>query len=99
MPKAAPTHSQRKLSKPAQYPRASAAKRGYGRCWRRASKRFLSQNPLCAVDLAAGRTVAATQVDHIVPHEGDMTLFWNRDNWQSLCAGCHSSKTRKESRV
>lgn len=32
-------------------------------------------------------------MDHIVPHKGDMTLFWDRNNWQSLCSACHKRKT------
>jgi 5-methylcytosine-specific restriction protein A len=38
----------------------------------------------------------ATDVDHIKPHKGDMTLFWDRTNWQSLCGPCHSAKTAAE---
>ncbi|HWL55465.1 MAG TPA: HNH endonuclease [Paracoccus sp. (in: a-proteobacteria)] len=33
----------------------------------------------------------ATLVDHIKPHRGDKALFWNWNNWQALCAPCHSS--------
>ena len=29
-------------------------------------------------------------VDHIMPHKGNMALFWNRANWQPLCNHCHS---------
>lgn len=38
----------------------------------------------------------ATDLDHIEPHRGDMTLFWDHDNWQSLCHSCHSAKTASE---
>lgn len=38
----------------------------------------------------------ANIVDHIVPHRGDKALFWRSDNWQSLCAPCHSGKKQKE---
>ncbi|MCG2586507.1 HNH endonuclease signature motif containing protein [Massilia sp. TS11] len=39
----------------------------------------------------------ASVVDHKVAHRGDMKLFWDRDNWQSLCPSCHSSvKQRME---
>jgi 5-methylcytosine-specific restriction endonuclease McrA len=24
-------------------------------------------------------------------HQGNQKLFWNRANWQSLCAPCHNS--------
>jgi 5-methylcytosine-specific restriction enzyme A len=32
-------------------------------------------------------------VDHIIPHRGDMTLFWNRKNWQAMSKTCHDKKT------
>ena len=43
-----------------------------------------------------GKYVKATDVDHIVPHRGDKTLFWDQGNWQPLCHRHHSSKTRRE---
>jgi 5-methylcytosine-specific restriction enzyme A len=41
-------------------------------------------------------TVVATIVDHKIPHKGDYDLFWNQDNWQSLCASCHSGVKRMQ---
>lgn len=36
-------------------------------------------------------------VDHIVPHRGDQTLFWDQANWQTCCATHHSrDKQRQE---
>ena len=35
--------------------------------------------------------VAANVVDHIVPHKGDLHLFWNQGNWQSLCTTHHNA--------
>lgn len=37
--------------------------------------------------------VAASEVDHIVPHKGDRGLFFGKSNLQSLCKQCHSRKT------
>lgn len=49
--------------------------------------------------LEMGREVMATVVDHKKPHHGDEELFWDHDNWQSLCAACHSGAKRvKENR-
>lgn len=31
----------------------------------------------------------ATIVDHIVPHKGDLVLFHDPENLQSLCKPCH----------
>ncbi len=39
---------------------------------------------------------AATDVDHIQPHRGDMTLFWDSSNWQPLCHRHHAQKTARE---
>ncbi len=43
-----------------------------------------------------GKVKLATEVDHIIPHKGDMSLFWDPSNWQSLCHACHSRKTARE---
>ncbi|WP_396127368.1 HNH endonuclease [Edaphobacter acidisoli] len=40
--------------------------------------------------------VPAAHTDHIIPHRGDKKLFWDRSNWQPLCATCHSVKTAEE---
>ena len=74
--------------------RPSAAKRGYGRRWQRESKLYLRSHPQCAV-CPQESIQPATVVDHIVPHRGDMELFWNVENWQALCASCHNRKSGK----
>jgi 5-methylcytosine-specific restriction protein A len=38
----------------------------------------------------------ASVVDHIVPHRGDMALFWDRSNWQAMSKLCHDRKTARE---
>lgn len=60
--------------------------------WRKARAAFLRGHPLCAMCAARGIVAGATVVDHVVPHGGDLVLFWDQDNWQPLCAGCHSSR-------
>ena len=62
----------------------------YGAPWRKARRAFLKVNPQCC---KCG--VPATTIDHIVPHNGDLNLFWDRNNWQPLCQPCHSRKTAK----
>lgn len=79
--------------------RLSAAKRGYGRRWQKASKAFLREHPLCQCpecDEGRKRVKAATVVDHKIPHRGDMMRFWNPSNWQSMAKECHDKKTAKE---
>lgn len=56
----------------------------------------LALEPLCRHCAAEGRTVAAQAVDHIRPHRGDMLLFIDLSNTQSLCHSCHSKKTVKD---
>lgn len=76
--------------------RGSAASRGYGRKWRKARLDWLARHPLCVRCKAAGIITGASVVDHITPHRGDMVLFWDADNWQSLCKVCHDKKTANE---
>lgn len=76
--------------------RGSAAKRGYGHKWRKERLDYLADNPLCVECKDAGEIVAATVVDHIIPHKGDQKLFWRRSNWQGLCEMHHNSKTARE---
>ncbi|MBN8749514.1 MAG: HNH endonuclease [Variovorax sp.] len=76
--------------------RGTAHERGYSAAWQRARAGWLQKHPLCAEHEAAGRAVAATIVDHKVPHRGDKDLFWDSDNWQSLCKSCHDRKTARE---
>lgn len=76
--------------------RGSAHSRGYGRKWQAARLGYLQKHPLCVHCLARGHATAATEVDHIEPHRGDMVLFWRTDLWQALCKPCHSKKTASE---
>jgi len=62
----------------------------YGRKWRAASKAYLLEHPWCVVR-DCRRPSGAT--DHIVPHRGDVGLFWDVNNWQALCKECHDEKT------
>lgn len=65
--------------------------------WKDGRKRQLFEQPRCVMCLAMNRQTPATVVDHIIPHCGDDKLFWDRDNWQSLCDKCHNQKTWYES--
>ena len=75
--------------------RGNSNARGYNRRWRKARETWLARHPLCVACKARGRTTAANVVDHIKPHRGDSSLFWDTKNWQSLCTKCHNSKTGK----
>ena len=73
--------------------RPSAHKRGYDYRWNQARLAFLDEHPLCKHCQDKDMIVAATVVDHIIPHRGDQSRFWNQDNWQPLCKSCHDIKT------
>lgn len=74
----------------------SSTQRGYGYKWQKARESFLKKNPLCVYCQRDDRVTAANVVDHIVPHRGDMKLFWRESNWQALCSSCHSSVKQRE---
>lgn len=76
--------------------KTSSNDRGYGYKWQQARLQHLQQQPLCVYCERQGRITAASVVDHKIPHRGDMNLFWDRANWQSLCSACHSSVKQKE---
>lgn len=69
--------------------RGTSASRGYGHKWQKARKAYLAKHPLCVCCQANGRIVGAEMVDHVVPHGGDMTVFWRSQDWQALCMDCH----------
>lgn len=57
--------------------------------------RQLRKYPLCAICSRPGKLKKATVLDHKIPHKGDVKLFWDTKNHQSLCVSCHSTKTNK----
>lgn len=74
-----------------------ANRKHYGNArWRKARATYLSRHPLCVECERFGRVTEATVVDHIIPHKGDMSLFWDTSNWQALCARHHNRKTARE---
>ena len=64
--------------------------------WKRLREKKLREYPLCQECAKQGRVTKATDVDHIIPHRGDWSLFISYNNLQSLCHSCHSEKTNKE---
>lgn len=45
-----------------------------------------------------GFNVLGNTVDHKVPHRGDMVLFFDKNNLQTLCSEHHSSTKQLEER-
>lgn len=70
------------------------ARRTGGDRWMRIRGRVLDANPLCAHCLDEGMTVAATEIDHIIPLAQGGTD--DMSNLQGLCHAHHVSKTRTE---
>ena len=74
--------------------RPTARERGYTTKWQAARAVYLKQFPTCVRCKAP-----ATVVDHIQKHGRDFSkggLFWNRQNWQPLCALCHNGAKQSE---
>jgi 5-methylcytosine-specific restriction enzyme A len=66
--------------------------------WVRRRRHQLLTNPLCRFCLDEGRTEPASIADHVVPHRGDINLFFLGE-LQSLCVPCHNRiKQGEESR-
>ncbi len=79
--------------------RGSARERGYTAEWDKAAREHRREHPFCVNCARRGLLVIATVTDHIVAHRGNVQLFWDRNNWQSLCDPCHSGwKQRLENR-
>lgn len=69
----------------------NAHERGYNSVWKRATLRFKDDHPYCLGCRAIGLVRATSCIDHIIPHRGDKTLFWNEENWQPSCSWHHNS--------
>ena len=76
--------------------RGNSNKRGYTYRWSKERTAHLNRYPLCVECLKLDVIRTATEVDHIIPHKGDMKIFWNHRNWAGLCKTCHSQKTGRE---
>lgn len=65
--------------------------------WQRMRLTHLSARPLCVMCMEEGRVQSGNVVDHIIPHRGDLTLFYDETNFQTLCKRHHDgAKQRAE---
>jgi 5-methylcytosine-specific restriction endonuclease McrA len=71
--------------------------RGYTYEWQRYRAQYLAEHPMCRIK-GKGCEIAASVVDHIKPHRGDMVLFWDQTNHQAACAHCHNAHKQKSER-
>lgn len=67
----------------------------YDSRWRATRRGWLAKHPFCSLCAERGVVSAANVLDHIHPHGGDWAVFWDRDNWQSLCTQCHSGAKQR----
>ncbi|MFP5078640.1 HNH endonuclease [Rhizobium sp. YIM 134829] len=37
--------------------------------------------------------------DHVIPHKGDLELFWDETNLQTLCKTCHDREKQRQERA
>lgn len=67
--------------------------------WRRKARQQLQDQPSCEEHLRMSppAVVRATIADHVIPHGGDYSLFWN-GRLQSLCKPCHDTIKQAEER-
>jgi 5-methylcytosine-specific restriction endonuclease McrA len=79
-------------------PSATAWHRLYSTAkWKRLREHQLNTEPLCRFCLDRDVVEVATVADHIKPHKGVESLFYDAENLQSLCKACHdSTKQRME---
>lgn len=56
----------------------------------------LLKDPFCRECAKRGVRTRATDVDHVVDHKGNWTVFTDPGNLESLCHSCHSRKTARE---
>jgi len=69
------------------------------RRWTKRAKAWRQANPLCRICKEQGRITLAQVTDHVVPHRGDLNVFWYGP-LQSLCRRCHDShKQRMENKT
>jgi 5-methylcytosine-specific restriction enzyme A len=57
--------------------------------WKRLRRHQLALRPYCQCPHHDGQQVTADTVDHIRPHRGDLRLFWDQRNLQSMTKECH----------
>jgi len=76
------------------YKRKNSTDRGYNYKWQKVSRNFRLAQPACN-ECGVVESLNNMVVDHIVPHRGDMQIFWDPNNWQSLCRTCHNKKTAR----
>ena len=73
--------------------RGNRHERGYGNDWAKISAYYLKHHRVCVDPFSrhVGRVVASAHTDHVIAKAAGGRDEW--DNFQALCASCHSYKT------
>lgn len=89
-------HAMQEAKRYEKYGRDPAAKKRYGRAWKRIRDRYINAHPLCEQCKKNGTLTLAEEVHHIKPlSQGGSNAD---DNLISLCKSCHSKITAREGR-
>jgi 5-methylcytosine-specific restriction enzyme A len=90
-PRGAPLRCE--VNREADFRRGSAAARGYGSRWAKASATFLARNPLCSYCALRGFVTPSALTDHLYPHRWPIYdgVFWETKWWVASCKPCHDS--------
>ena len=59
------------------------------RRWKALRLYHLGTEPICRLCKKADRITPAAVVDHVITHKGNVDLFFDDTNLQSLCKPCH----------
>lgn len=63
--------------------------------WKKLRLWQLQREPLCRFCKKKGIITPATVCDHRTPHKGNIDLFFDKGNLQSLCKFCHDGTKQK----
>jgi len=67
-----------------------ASKKGFkDKAWKAAVSNQLEQTPLCEDCNRRGYVSVACTVAHKTDPKLDRVLFWDKNNWLSVCSPCH----------
>jgi 5-methylcytosine-specific restriction protein A len=67
--------------------------------WAKAKATQLAKQPLCEECEKQRRVTPATVVNHRIPHKGDLGLFWDPANHQSVCKPHHDGPIQRAERA
>ena len=81
-------HAKQEAQQYERYRRDPAAKKRYGRTWKRLRDRYIKAHPLCERCAKDEKVTPAEEVHHIKPLSHGGTN--DEDNLMSLCKSCHS---------